>query len=361
MTDTAASVRWPDASAYATAARDASSFFEVADLQHATLHTSPLGIPLPATGRNAAVFKACREDQEIAIRVFTRAPLDGPERYRLIRSHLLTRAGTVFPAVRWRDEAVNIAGEQWPMLEMEWVEGETLDVWVADNLGRPDLLRRFLDGWRDLFVHLDRSEIAHGDLQHGNVLVDPSGGTRLVDLDGMWIPALQDDPAAEYGHAHFQHPERVKTRYWGRRMDGFSALVVQVSVLALSIAPELWERYNDGGNNLILLSDDFEDHERPIWNDLNSLDDPTLVVQLTKLREACTSPCDRLVGSLEMLDHNNPNPRLLPVPGWLQAELEGPIASGPDGETAGGFTPSAVVAVAVVLLLAIILLAVWVV
>ncbi len=180
-----------------------------------------------------------------------------------------------------------------------------------------------------------------------------------MDLDGLWIPPLKDDPAEEYGHAHFQHPERVKSRYWGRRMDGFSALVVEVSVLALAIEPDLWDRYNDGGNNLILLSEDFADHDRPIWADLEALDDPVLAVQLPKLKAACLAPCDELVGPLEMLDHAKSDPKLLPVPGWLQAELQ--PAEVIDVAPSSGFSSTVVGLVAAAMVIVIIVIAVWVV
>lgn len=352
--------RWPDASAYAMAARTVEDFFTVADLQHALLRTSPLGLPLPATGRNAAVFKATRGDDELAIRVFTRPPVDGHDRYGLIRSHLLTRERATFPAVRWRDDAVVVDGEQWPMVEMEWVEGETLDAWLAAHLGDKAALATFLENWRRLFIGLDRSEIAHGDLQHGNVLVEGDGVVRLVDLDGMYVPALADSPAEEFGHVHFQHPERVASRYWGRRMDGFSALVVEISVMALMERPELWDRYNDGGNNLIFLGDDFADHGRPLWAELAELEDPVLRHQVVKLKRATGIEPDRLVGPLEMLDPDHDDPGLLGTPTWLRAHMPDDAAAPADEHASDGIPLPVVVAVTAALVIGLAIL-IWVV
>ena len=40
---------------------------------------------------------------------------------------------------------------------------------------------------------LERHGIAHGDLQHGNLLVAADGTFRLVDYDGMYVPALRGE------------------------------------------------------------------------------------------------------------------------------------------------------------------------
>ena len=54
---------------------------------------------------------------------------------------------------------------------------------------------------------MQRAEFAHGDLQHGNVLVDQEGQLRLVDFDSVWIPQLQGQPApTESGHPNYQPP-----------------------------------------------------------------------------------------------------------------------------------------------------------
>lgn len=354
-------LRWPDASAYAMAAREADRFFHLEQLRSATLRRSPLGLPLPATGRNAAVFKAEAAGREVAVRVFTRPPSAGPDRYRLIRHHIQPLEGVVFPEVQWYGDAVEVDDQLWPMVWMEWVEGDTLDAWVGKHLDDADRLRDFARRWDELFVFLDHSHIAHGDLQHGNVLVDDADRIRLVDLDGMWIPALDSNPAPEFGHVHFQHPGRIESRFWGPRMDGFAALVIAVSLEALAYEPTLWDRYNDGGNNLIFLADDFEDLARPIWSDLAAIGDARLDHRLTKLRSACQVPCPKLVGPVDMLDDTKSAPEVPGMPTWLAAaatastEEDRPAVPADDGVpmwlaavVAAGLVLAAIIAVVLV-------------
>ncbi len=323
----ASPVRWPDASAYAIAARDVETFFGPVELRAASLRRSPLGLPLPATGRNAAVFKATVDDADLAVRVFTRPPNEGAERYRRIGEHILPLEGVLFPNVRWIHDGVHVDGATWPMIRMDWVEGMTLDHWVDAHRDDPALLRDFATRWDRLFTFLEHSRIAHGDLQHGNVLVDEQHRIRLVDLDGLWIPELADLPADEFGHVHFQHPGRLPDKVWGERMDGFAALLVAVSIVALSHRPELWDDYNDGGNNLIFRNDDFVDLGAPIWSDLARLDDPVLTARIAKLRQACEAECAKLHGPVVMLDDSQSSAVVPGTPTWLLSSLGQPAPS----------------------------------
>src|SRR5262249_57119338 len=106
--------------------------------------------------------------------------------------------------------------------------------------------------WPQLVVRLQRAESAHGDRQHGNVLIDGTGALRLVDFDCSWIARSAGQPApAETGHRNYQ-PE---LRPWGRWMDTFSGLVIYTSLLALSKNPNPWHALNTGENMLFRQED----------------------------------------------------------------------------------------------------------
>ena len=60
-----------------------------------------------------------------------------------------------------------------------------------------------------------RREVAHGDLQHGNVLLVPGASAnslavKLIDYDGMCVPALAGSKSGEVGHPAYQHPQRLR-------------------------------------------------------------------------------------------------------------------------------------------------------
>src|SRR5438477_81764 len=96
----------------------------------------------------------------------------------------------------------------------EAVQGPTLNEFVRGALDRPATLEALGQLWLRLAVRLREAGLAHGDLQHGNVLLVP-GSTpqslklKLIDYDGMWVPALAGRPSGEVGHANYQHPQRL--------------------------------------------------------------------------------------------------------------------------------------------------------
>ena len=132
----------------------------------------------------------------------------------------------------WLDGAITVNRLTWPVLTMDWIDGRTLNEYVDflvtgfNAAALTTLARR-----GQLVALLQRSEFAHGDLQHGNVMVDQDGQLRLVDFDGVRIPQLAGQaPPTEFGHPNYQHPLR---HVWDRWLDTFSALVIYTSLVAL--------------------------------------------------------------------------------------------------------------------------------
>src|SRR5439155_7650368 len=110
--------------------------------------------------------------------------------------------------------------------------------------------------WRGLVNSLRGSHLAHGDLQHGNVLVTPQGQMRLVDYDTMFVPAARGMRSRELGHFNYQHYRRTPDDY-DEGLDNFAALVVYTSLRALAVEPGLWQAFHTG-ENLILSGGDYK-------------------------------------------------------------------------------------------------------
>ena len=69
--------------------------------------------------------------------------------------------------------------------------------------------------WAKLARRLARAGAAHADLQHGNILLVPGRSEnhlaiKLIDYDGMFVPALAGKPSGEVGHPAYQHPQRLQ-------------------------------------------------------------------------------------------------------------------------------------------------------
>ncbi|MHC5730370.1 MAG: hypothetical protein ACYTXY_40940, partial [Nostoc sp.] len=91
--------------------------------------------------------------------------------------------------------------------------------------------------------------MAHGDIQHGNVLVRNDGSCVLIDYDGMYVPGMPYKNSNEIGHVAFQHPQR-NSSFFNEKVDRFSSIIFYVSVLCLawSSGQYLWQKYHTGEN-----------------------------------------------------------------------------------------------------------------
>lgn len=277
--------RWPTASEYA-AALQRSDWARSAQLTSMELMTDGLGLPMVATGQNAAVFLMARKDERLALRVLTRQQAGSQERYQAL-SALRVDAGGVVPHMEWIEEAVEVAGVARPALVMPWFPGKTLDEAVRQRLGRPSELRVLAETMLDTLSQLERSGLAHGDLQVGNIIVDDVGQVSLVDWDGVYLPELAVAPSEEVGHPNFQHPGRTLA-HWGWGMDAFSGVVIYLSLLALAADSTLW-RFN-ARENLIFTADDFREPERSeVWQSLDAVSDPVARKCSSVLRQLCAA------------------------------------------------------------------------
>ncbi|WP_426746759.1 hypothetical protein VZQ01_01835 [Myxococcus faecalis] len=219
------------------------------------------GLPRPRAGNFATTYKVTCGDQVYAVRCFTRPyPRDQESRYLEIRRHLEQRWLPSSVGVWFQPRGIHVRGRWLPIVMMEWVQGESLERYVGRHLHEPLTLFRLAAEWLGLLSALRDAGIAHGDLQHGNVLVTERG-LRLIDYDGMCVPALVGRTGHETGHPNYQHPGR-DAAFFDLRLDHFSGWVVWLSLVALAHEPSLWERFQGGDDCLLLRRRDFVEPER---------------------------------------------------------------------------------------------------
>ena len=176
---------------------------------------------------------------------------------------------------------------------MAWVEGERLDKFVERHLDAPDILRDMAARWRGANGSLRGLNIAHNDLQHGNVMVQRDEAIRLVDYDGIFLPGFHGEDSPELGHKNYQHPLRT-IRDYDERIDNFPSLVLYLSLLAISSKPQLWsEFYNQ--ENLILTKDDFAAPEDSrCFKELRNIRDGSVAELAAYLADLCSCPVDQV-------------------------------------------------------------------
>jgi hypothetical protein len=248
---------WPTPQEYNEAIQNPASAFEDPELRAGQPVLTPLGLPRPITGAFASVYQlVCPNGRTVAVRCFLRDFGDHQDRYAAISAHLARVRLPYMTNFTYLANGIRVNGRWYPILKMDWLEGESLQIYVERNLHRPDVLRDLAAQWVALAKDLRTAWIGHGDLQHGNVIV-AGGQLRLIDYDGMFVPALAGRRSHEIGHRNYQHPRRSESDF-GPNVDHFSFWVVYTSLVALSVQPQLWQDYGGGDECLIFRREDFE-------------------------------------------------------------------------------------------------------
>ena len=220
-----------------------------------------LGMPKPISGASASVFTIRNADgRRWAVKCFTRLVDHQEVRYQRISETLQTVKNPWRVDFEYLHDGVMCRGTWYPALKMEWVEGTGLLSFIENHLLDPHALANLASKFAKMVEDLSALGIAHGDLQHGNLLVTSSGQLKLIDYDGMFVPSLAQMGACEKGHINYQSPARTMST-WGPYLDNFSAWIIYVSLVALTIEPTLWTLLHDQGDEALLFRhDDFADY-----------------------------------------------------------------------------------------------------
>jgi hypothetical protein len=207
---------------------------------------------------------------------------------------------------------------------------------VEARLSDPKQLAQLERGFADVVLELRTLGIAHGDLQHGNILVNRAGELSLVDYDGMFVPTLRGLSASEAGDANYQHPRR--TTQFDADLDRFAAIVIVVALRALIAAPSLWRTYNTDDNLLFQRSDFADPGRSPLFRDL--LSEPATRELAERLRVLCRGEYAQVPPLEEFLDLGPARPPsvvlIKPAEVAVLNRLFGTRRSASRGRAAGG-------------------------
>jgi len=282
-------IPWPSPGDYSAAIQNPQNCFDEPILKRGAPETNKLGLPVGVPGQFAVVYAVKTTASKYAVRCFIRPVVDQQQRYEQLSNHLEGFRTHALVDFTYLPNGIRVKGSRYPVVRMAWVAGLQISAFIERHLSDAGTLHSLAKDWRGIVAALSGAHTAHGDLQHGNVLVDEHKSIKLVDYDGFYIPKLQGRPPGEVGHANYQHPERILCGHYEENTDSFSALVIYLSLLALASDQALWRFHT--GENLIFLSEDFRNPGRTdIWVCLKNSLDPEVRRLSAALQEHCQNP-----------------------------------------------------------------------
>lgn len=328
---------WPTATDYQEAIQNPKDCFCDPDLKRGRPAEDQLGMPRPITGMFASVYEMMTPTGRWAVRCFLKRLEDHQHRYAAIGTHLKSsrlRSAIGFELI---PQGIRVHGLWYPILKMQWVDGYPLSAYIARNLDQPRRLLRLIPQWVELVTDLRAAQIAHGDLQHGNVLVSASG-LKIIDYDGMYVPALSGLPSLEQGHRNYQHPGRRQE--FAPYLDHFSAWAILCSLVAIAHDPSLWTLVNGGDECLLFRDEDFRHPDQSLAFRLLDRSRPDVRALAAYFRSMLSMPIQqvpaldaRLVSLVTAAEPRADEAAAMP--GWLSGPLQPKPRAGIDAAQAG--------------------------
>ena len=248
-------MQYPLISEYLAAIRDAHDNLD--KLSHLVPVLDNYGDPYRSSGAFAVVFKMKDEQTGkcYALKCFTEEQEGRAEAYRQIAEELEFVDSTYITYVKYLEKELfvdsNCEDNEFPVLLMDWIEGETMETYIADhymdNYAMSMLCYRFCK----MAAWLRSQPFAHGDIKPDNIMVRSDGTLTLVDYDGMFVTAMKGQKSPTIGTKDFSHPLRTIDDF-DETIDDFALASIALSLKAISLNPSLFNEY--GASDRLLFS-----------------------------------------------------------------------------------------------------------
>ena len=212
------------------------------------------GEPIMSSGNFAVVYKMIDGKGKFhAVRCFHRSQEGRGRSYKLICEELAKVSSPYLLPIKYLEKELFVDSDEYPVLLMDWVEGQTLDKYIRKIINDKTKLCSLADNFRQLAIWLLDQPFAHGDLKPDNIIVKENGSLVLVDYDGMFVPAMQGQRAREIGSPDFRNPSRTEIDF-DKNIDNFSIISILLSLELIASKSDYLERF--GKEDRLLFSHD---------------------------------------------------------------------------------------------------------
>ena len=248
-------MQYPLISEYLAAIREAKDNLDT--LSHLVPVLDKYGEPYRSSGAFAVVFKMKDEQTGkcYALKCFTEEQEGRAEAYRQITEELEFVDSSYITSVKYLEKELfvdsNCVDEEFPVLLMDWIEGETMETYVAANYTDNHTMAMLCYRFCKMATWLRSQSFAHGDIKPDNIMVRPDGTLTLVDYDGMFVPAMKGQKSPTIGTKDFSHPLRTVDDF-DETIDDFALASIALSLKAISLNPSLLQTY--GASDRLLFS-----------------------------------------------------------------------------------------------------------
>ena len=222
------------------------------------------GEPYRSSGAFAVVFKMQDKSsgKYYALKCFTEEQEGRADAYRQIADELDMVDSPYITSVKYMEKELfadsQCEEDEFPVLLMDWVEGETMETYISSNYCNQYAMSMLCYRFGKMAAWLRTQSFAHGDVKPDNIIVRPDGSLSLVDYDGMFVPSMKGCKSPTVGTKDFSHPLRTVDDF-DETIDDFSLANIALSLKAISMKPTLLDIY--GASDRLLFSEN--DYRNP--------------------------------------------------------------------------------------------------
>ena len=255
-------MQYPLISEYVKAIQDASDNLD--KLAHLTPVQDDHGEPYRSSGAFAVVFKMLDKStgKYYALKCFTEEQEGRADAYRQIADELGMVDSPYITSVKYMEKELFVDSQceedEFPVLLMDWVDGETMEAYIAANFQNQSAISMLCYRFGKMAAWLRTQSFAHGDIKPDNIIVRPDGSLTLVDYDGMFVPSMKGSKSPTIGTKDFCHPLRTVDDF-DETIDDFSLASIALSLKAISMNSTLLDIY--GASDRLLFSEN--DYRNP--------------------------------------------------------------------------------------------------
>ena len=255
-------MQYPLISEYVKAIQDAGDNLD--KLAYLTPVLDDHGEPYRSSGAFAVVFKMQDKSsgKYYALKCFTEEQEGRADAYRQIADELDMVDSPYITSVKYMEKELFVDSQceedEFPVLLMDWVEGETMEAYISSNYCNQYAMSMLCYRFGKMAAWLRTQSFAHGDIKPDNIIIRPDGFLSLVDYDGMFVPSMKGCKSPTIGTKDFSHPLRTVDDF-DETIDDFSLASIALSLKAISMNSTLLDTY--GASDRLLFSE--KDYRTP--------------------------------------------------------------------------------------------------
>ena len=154
---------YPQIIEYNEAVQHPATAFQDPELRQGQVKVNALGLPVALSGGFALTYMLATRKRRLAVRCFHREIPRAQQKYAAIARAVGALKSPYFVGFDYLADGIVIRGGRYPVVKMDWAEGDPLGIWLDRNAADRRALEWLRGEFTALAAFLEKQGIAHGD------------------------------------------------------------------------------------------------------------------------------------------------------------------------------------------------------